>query len=97
MKTASVLFGLVVTTAGIAHANTRPRTKPVVAKLVPARPIVRAIVLPAATPLSDDRGDMACGNVMTKGGTHHVCHEKTAAEPPVDPVLAAFYAPPVTK
>ena len=142
MKTASMLFGLVVSTAGIAHASPRtdangdvacgnvmsksaddtcsvrtatapPAAPPLrvvtpapalahrvqAAKLVvPRTPIVRAIVLaPAARPIADANGDMACGNVMTKGGHKHVCHEKTAAEAAEDPVLAAFYAPPSAK
>ena len=135
MKTASMLFGLVVSTAGIAHASPRvdgngdvacgnvmsksaddtctvrtaatppPRlVKPApalthrqTAKLViPRTPIVQAIVLAKARPLADSDGDMACGNVMTKGGRHHVCHEKTPAEAAQDPVLTAFYAPRVT-
>lgn len=126
MKTASMLFGLVVSTAGIAHASPRvdrngdaacgnvmnksaddtctvriataPAPVPPahsLAKLVPAKPIVQAITLTTAHPLADDSGDMACGNVMTKGGRHHVCHEKTAEEAATDPILAAFYAPPV--
>jgi hypothetical protein len=136
MKTASMLFGLVLTTAGVAHASPRtdangdvacgnvmsksaddtctvrtattaPRAvakpaKPTAAKLVfPRAPIVHAIVLsPAARPIADANGDMACGNVMTKGGRKHTCHAITAAaSPPAttsgeDPVLAAFYAPP---
>ena len=136
MKTASMLFGLVVSTAAVAHASpridgngdvacgnvmnksaddtctVRTATAPAparvvrpaptlthrqIAKLViPHTPLVQAIVLSPARPLADSNGDMACGNVMSKSGRHHVCHEKTPAEAAQDPVLTAFYAPPVT-
>ncbi|HTL38566.1 MAG TPA: hypothetical protein VL326_35795 [Kofleriaceae bacterium] len=92
MKTASVLFGLVVAT-GVAHANPAPAkhvTKPVAARTLPAqtRALLRQSPVPAIIkitpavqrPRAEANGDMACGNVMTKGGDDKC----TVARPLVD-------------
>jgi hypothetical protein len=74
MKTASVLFGLMMATS-VAHASPAPKTSLPVARTLPVA--LRAILgqspapsvqitLAVARPRADASGDMACGNVMTK-------------------------------
>jgi hypothetical protein len=82
MKTASVLFGLVVAT-GVAHAErapAKPAPTPAAVRVLPAGTqallrqlaapgiqITRTIAKPAVQrPRVDANGDMACGNAMSK-------------------------------
>jgi hypothetical protein len=93
MKTASVLFGLVVAT-GVAHANpTPPKPATAEARALPAGTlailrqlaapgirITRTVATPSvARPRVDTSGDAACGNVMTKV-RDDACTARTATQ-----------------
>jgi len=97
MKTASVLFGLVVAT-GVAHANPAPTkhvTTTVAARTLPAqtRALLRQSPVPAIIkitpvvqrPRADANGDMACGNVMSKSADD-TCTARVAAQPKPAPL-----------
>ena len=105
MKTASVLFGLMVAT-GVAHADrapAKPAAKPVAARALPtgtqallrqlAAPgiqITRTIATPAVQrPRVDANGDMACGNVMSKSGDDKCTARVAARQPAPAPIAVA--------
>lgn len=103
MKTASVLFGLVVAT-GVAHANPAPAkhvTKPVAARTLPAqtRALLRQSPVPAIIkitpavqrPRADANGDMACGNVMSKSADDNctLTARVAATQPSPAPIAVA--------
>jgi len=95
MKTASVLFGLVVAT-GVAHGNPAPvHRAPTQARSLPAamhsllrQKAAPVIQLAVARPRVDAKGDMACGNVMkkTSADDDDSCTTRTASTGPQAPV-----------
>jgi hypothetical protein len=102
MKTATVLFGLVVAT-GVAHADrapAKPAPTPALRALfqrmaAPGIQIARTVSQPPVQrPRVDANGDMACGNVMSKSADD-TCTARIAARQPKQPVAVA--RPLVTK
>ena len=94
MKTASVLFGLMVT-AGVAHADRAPaKPSPGLRAIfrqvaAPGIQITRTIATPAVQrPRVDANGDMACGNVMSKSADD-TCTARVAAQPQPKPIAVA--------